>query len=308
MVVRADRPHPLSRALLLLALVAIAGCAKPPSASPADPATSSGGSASPVAAASSPGTEVGGPPELVVYATGERTLRGFLARPAGMGPFPAIVFNHGSEKLPGAKDGQIAFYTSHGFALFVPHRRGHGRSDGTYLMEEVEAAPLERRGGLLVEKLVEQVDDVAAAVAYVKRQSFVDPARVAVVGCSLGGIESLLAAERDLGIRAAVDFAGGAMAWAQQENQPLRDCMSEAARHARVPVFLLQAENDFDTRPTRVLAAEMEKAGRSHRDKIFPPNGTTHEEGHAFCAGGTSPPWAADVLEFLAGAMANPRR
>jgi dienelactone hydrolase len=242
-------------------------------------------------------------PELVTYANSGLVLRGFLARPAGDGPFPAIVFNHGSEKLPGAREGQVEFYTRHGFVLFVPHRRGHGRSEGPYVMDVVNAAPAEKRGTVLAQQLVEQVDDVAAAVHFVKRQPFVDPARVAVVGCSFGGIEALLAAERDLGIRAAVDFAGAAMAWGHDESGPLRDRMIAAARQARVPVFLLQAENDFDTRPTKVLTEEMERAGRSHRSKIFPPHGASPKEGHAFCAGGVAPPWGPDVLEFLERAM-----
>jgi carboxymethylenebutenolidase len=210
---------------------------------------------------------------------------------------------HGSEKLPGAKDGQVEFYTHHGFVLFVPHRRGHGRSEGAYVMDVVKAAPADKRGTVLVDELVQQVDDVAIAVEYVKRQAFVDPSRVAVVGCSFGGIESLLAAERDLGIRAAVDFGGAAMAWGHADSQPLRDRMRLAARNARVPVFFLQAENDFDTRPTTLLSEEMEKAGRPHRAKIFPPHGNTNQEGHAFSAGGAAPPWGPDVLAFLESAM-----
>jgi len=62
--------------------------------------------------------------ELVAFPSGALTLHGFLYRPRGDGPFPAVVFNHGSERLPGDKRGQAMFYASHGFVLFVPHRRG----------------------------------------------------------------------------------------------------------------------------------------------------------------------------------------
>jgi hypothetical protein len=70
-----------------------------------------------------------------------------------------------------------------------------------------------------------------------------------------------------------------------------------------VPVFFLQADNDYDTTPTRVLSDEMRKAGKPVRVHVFPPNGTTPKEGHAFCAGGASPPWGDEVLAFLAETM-----
>ena len=40
----------------------------------------------------------GGPvvPEEVSFPSGDLTLRGYLYRPAGEGPFPCIVTNHGS--------------------------------------------------------------------------------------------------------------------------------------------------------------------------------------------------------------------
>jgi hypothetical protein len=36
--------------------------------------------------------------EIVSFPSGERTLRGVLYKPEGPGPFPAVLFNHGSEK------------------------------------------------------------------------------------------------------------------------------------------------------------------------------------------------------------------
>ena len=57
-----------------------------------------------LAAAAAETTENEGPPadaELVSFPSGDLTLRGFLYRPTGPGPFPAIVWNHGSEPKPG---------------------------------------------------------------------------------------------------------------------------------------------------------------------------------------------------------------
>jgi carboxymethylenebutenolidase len=237
----------------------------------------------------------------MTFPSGALTLHGFLYRPAGTGPFPAIVFNHGSEKLPGAKEGQAAFYEPHGFVLFVPHRRGQGRSQdqGRYIDDVYDDAGPD--SSAFVDELVAQSDDVMAAVAWVAALPYVDARRIAVAGCSLGGIESLFAAERGTGIVAAIDFAGGAMTWAT--NAPLRERIKLAARNAKVPVFFLQAENDYDTTPSQVLSEELRRAGRPGGMHVFPPNGTSHEDGHAFCVGGERPPWGDEVLAFLREAM-----
>jgi dipeptidyl aminopeptidase/acylaminoacyl peptidase len=215
-----------------------------------------------------------------------------------------MVFNHGSEPLPGDKADQAAFYVSHGFVLFVPHRRGHGRSRdaGDYIVELVRHAGDDPK--VLVRELEAQVDDVMAAVAYVAKLPFVDPQRIVMAGCSFGGIETLLAAERGQGIVAAVDFAGAAIMW--KDTPLLQERMQRAARGARVPVFFLQAENDFDTTPSLVLSAEMRAAGRPSRVHIFPPNGTTRQDGHGFCRGGERPAWGDEVLAFLNENMPRP--
>jgi dienelactone hydrolase len=158
------------------------------------------------------------------------------------------------------------FYVRHGFVLFVPHRRGHGLSGeaGPYIGYTPATSPA------LSDALVAQSDDVMAAVAFVASRPEVDRKRVAVAGCSFGGIEALLAAERGTGIVAAVDFAGAAITWAG--NEALRERMRSAARGARVPVLFLQAENDYDTTPSRVLSEEMKAAGKPYGVHIFPPN------------------------------------
>src|SRR5215467_8239168 len=67
-------------------------------------------------------------PQEVTFQSGNLQLHGFLWRPNGPGPFPAVLWNHGSEKLPGSRPELANFYTSHFFVFFIPHRRGQGRS------------------------------------------------------------------------------------------------------------------------------------------------------------------------------------
>src|SRR5690349_24240596 len=50
-----------------------------------------------------------------------------------------------------------------------------------------------------------------AAIAFLRAQPYIDSKNVSVAGCSFGGIESILTAEKPLGLRAAVSFAGAAM-------------------------------------------------------------------------------------------------
>ncbi len=75
--------------------------------------------------------------------------------------------------------------------------------------------------------------------------------------------------------------------------------MKQAARSARVPVLFIQAENDFDTTPSRVLSEEMRSAGKPARMRIYPPNGSTHQEGHHLCYSSENPAWGDEVLSFL---------
>jgi carboxymethylenebutenolidase len=230
-------------------------------------------------------------PELVTFKSGAMTLTGFLYKPDGDGPFPAVVYNHGSEPLPGPKGDQANFYVAHGFVLFVPHRRGHGRSKDAGPPEPIGEGPE------VIDALVTQNDDVLAAIAYVAGLPYVNAKRIAVAGCSYGGIESLITAERATGIYAVIDFAGGAMRW--EGDHALQERMKTAARNAKVPVMFVQAENDFSIGPSKTLAAEMQSAKKPTVLKIYPANGTTPKEGHHFCIGDEHPPWGDDVLAFL---------
>src|SRR5947208_9334504 len=82
----------------------------------------------------------GAKPELIAFPSGDLALKGFVWKPEGPGPFPAIVWNHGSEKLPGTVGSIAPFFVSRGYTFLVPHRRGQGRSPGAYIMDQLNAA------------------------------------------------------------------------------------------------------------------------------------------------------------------------
>ena len=44
-------------------------------------------------------------PEMITFRSGDLELKGYLWKPSGDGPFPAVLWNHGSAKTVGAIDG-----------------------------------------------------------------------------------------------------------------------------------------------------------------------------------------------------------
>jgi carboxymethylenebutenolidase len=246
--------------------------------------------------------------EQVAFSNGALKLGGFIAKPAGKGPFPAVVWNHGSGSNPNPRISRLAsFWVSHGFVFFEPHRRGYGlsASAGPDIQDTVDQ--IAKRAGAEAGDLVktqllatEQLDDQMAGIAWLRAVPEVNPDRIATMGISFGGVQALLAAERGDGIRVAVSFAGGAMNW--MHNVPMRARLLEAARNAKVPVMFLQAENDFDLGPSRELFAEMTRVGKVTALRIYPPQGRTVLDGHTF-AGRSPELWWEDVRAFIAPHM-----
>ena len=236
-------------------------------------------------------------------------LHGFLYLPAGPGPFPAILWNHGSEKWPGWQPELAAFYIGNGFAFFIPHRRGQGRSSdaGAYIMDrqpsKVQIVANGTEAGKTVIALHEEAGrDVEAALAWLRTRPDVDARRIVMSGVSFGGIQTMLAAEKDLGVRAFVAFAPGAISWRWVTGLDGR--LEQAAGNAKAPVLVVQAANDFDLGPSRVLGPILERTGKG-RAAQFPAFGNSEREGHgAFaCTTAGTAIWGPTVLAFFRAAL-----
>jgi dienelactone hydrolase len=160
--------------------------------------------------------------EVATFPSGEITLHGALYKPAGKGPFPAVVYNHGSAAGMLSASAFAALgpvFASHGWVFFGPYRSGQGlsASAGPYIGDQIAAA--QKSGGdsaaaaVMVQLLeTDHLDDQLAALGWLRKQQFVQPDRIAVVGTSFGGIETVLGAERG-SYCAAIDSAGGAQSW-----------------------------------------------------------------------------------------------
>jgi dienelactone hydrolase len=227
-------------------------------------------------------------------------LQAWLWRPAGPGPFPVLVYNHGSERDPteGTHGNIGPFFLAHGYAVLFPYRRGTGKSDGRPWSDEVESQPEDRREQATIDRLVEENDDIVSAIEWARAQSWAARDQIDVAGCSFGGVEALLTAARPVpGVRAAVDFAGASKSW---DGAPLlRERLLLAVEAAKVPVFFVQAENDFNTAPSRILSDAMLQKKLPMRVRIYPRYGSSPAEGHdKFCLQGTAV-WGDDALDFL---------
>jgi len=83
--------------------------------------------------------------EIVTINAGGRTLHGVLYRPVGPGPYPAVLYNHGS--APGMLNNQAfealgPLFAGRGWVFFAPYRRGQGlsASAGPYIGDEIANA------------------------------------------------------------------------------------------------------------------------------------------------------------------------
>ena len=133
-----------------------------------------------------------------------------------------------------------------GFVVLNPVRRGYGKSGGDYQEDYGRC-----ESALFVEAGLETAKDIAAAVAYLRAQPYVDRERIVLVGTSGGGWGSLAAASRgDLPIRGVVNFAGGR--GGKKNNLPNNNCAPERlvaaagtlGKTTRVPTLWLYTEND----------------------------------------------------------------
>ncbi|MEO7652419.1 MAG: prolyl oligopeptidase family serine peptidase [Bryobacteraceae bacterium] len=236
-------------------------------------------------------------------------LKGFLFKPKGHGPFPALLWNHGSEKNPGTQPELAAFYNAKGFVFFIPHRSGQGRSPGKYIVDTTDEYKKEHPGDVdgFRKEAVRLHDvanaDVQAAVSWLSARPFIDKNRIVMSGCSYGGIQTVLSAEEAMGVLAFVPFAPAAMSWANVE---LRKRLITAIHSARAPIFLLQAQNDYSIGPSEVLGPAIRAKGGPNAAKLYPVFGTTPQQGHAAfaCWNIGTEVWGSDVTEFINTALA----
>lgn len=161
---------------------------------------------------------------------------------------------------------------------------------------ELAAHGQEARNELL--KLLEtrEMSGALAGLSFLRALPEVDARLVTVIGHSFGGSLTVLVAERDPRLRAAVVFSGAGYSW--DRSPQLRRRLLSAVGRTAVPIFFIHAANDYSITAGKELDAELRRLGKPHRLKIYPAVGQTAEEGHRFLYLGV-PSWESDVFAFL---------
>ncbi len=132
----------------------------------------------------------------ITYWSDGLRVAGFLGRPLGPGPYPAIIHNRGGYGEVGLQTGvEIVPLVEAGYVAVASQYRGNGGGEGK-----------EDFGG-------NDVHDVTNLIVLLKSQPFVDPNRIGMMGGSRGGMMTYIALKQDTlagrhDIKAAVTVGG----------------------------------------------------------------------------------------------------
>src|SRR5215470_9857122 len=252
-------------------------------------------------------------PRAVVIRSGEVQLRGLFWRPRGRGPFPAILFNHGSgrtreelERLgPYERKAETIgpVFARHGYAFLYLFRRGvgisadQGANSVDIMKAEFAAHGQDARNAIQLQLLENrEINDSLGGLAFLRALPEVDSRLIAVVGESFGGSLTVLEAERDPAVRAAVIFSCAGYSW--DRSPQLRARLLATVDRAAPPFFFIHAANDYSLGPGKALDAELKRLRKRSRLKIYPPVGRSADDGHDFLYLRVST-WEPDVFAFL---------
>ena len=129
-----------------------------------------------------------------------------IFKPAGAGPFPIAVINHGKSLGDVRRQGRYRplmaarYFMQRGYVVVVPMRQGFSNSTGNYIDA---GCNIESNGR-------EQAEDVRVVLDYVTAQPYADRNNILVLGQSHGGWTTLAFGTLNYpGVKGLVNFAGG---------------------------------------------------------------------------------------------------
>ena len=145
-----------------------------------------------------------------------------VRRPDGPGPFPTVVFNHGSTGRGDTPESfrrswwspaASAYFVERGWMVVFPQRRGRGASDGRYDEGfETDRSRYSCLPALSLPGVERAIEDLDAVMSHLRSRRDVLQSRILLAGQSRGGILSIAyAGERPDAVVGVVNFVGGWM-------------------------------------------------------------------------------------------------
>lgn len=177
------------------------------------------------------------------------------ARPGSGGPFPTVVFNHGSTGRGQNKSlySRTAsptvignYFVERGWMVLFPQRRGRGKSGGIY----GEGLAPDGSGyscdvDIAIAGFDRAVEDIDAVVDHLRGRTDVDQHRLAIAGVSRGGILSIAyAGMRPNTFRGAVNFNGGWLGKACPSHETVNPGLFERGGPAGISTLWLHGSHD----------------------------------------------------------------
>lgn len=185
-----------------------------------------------------------------------QTLEMVVYRPHGPGPYPVVVFNHGSTgrgdqaawfKLTWTSPELAQYFASQGWLVLFPQRRGRGQSDGLY----DEGFSADRSQGYscdatpALKGFERAVEDLDAVMTHVVQRPDVDAQRMLMGGVSRGGILSVAYAGRHPErFRGVVNFVGGWVGDACPQASVINTALMRQGGRFKQPMVWLYGDRD----------------------------------------------------------------
>lgn len=143
-----------------------------------------------------------------------------ISKPAGDGPFPTLVFNHGSVSNGNDRSEVThtvtyvelaAFFNERGWLVVFPQRRGRGKSEGRFAEGwRPDSGRYSCDPSASLAGLEHAVQDLGEVMQHLKSRADVDQTRLLIGGHSKGGILAMaFAATQPERFAGVLNFVGG---------------------------------------------------------------------------------------------------